>query len=217
MCATGRILTTVKPLIPPEFGAPLPAARPSEETIELLRYRRSTLADMMTAPGPSPDELQSILAIGARISDHRRVYPFRFIIFDGEGRARAGEIIARAFAAADPLAGEDRVAVERNRFLRAPVVVGVVSAVDRAHKTPEWEQLMTVGAVCQNMLIAASAHGFAGQWITEWYAYDRAVLDGFGLAPSERIAGFIYLGTAKEEPRERQRPDLQTLISRFES
>ena len=208
-------MTSSTPFIPPEFGAPLPAAHPSEETIELLRYRRSTAAELMMEPGPNPEELQSILQIAARISDHRRVYPFRFIVFEGEGRAKAGAIIARAFAAAEPEAAADRVEAERKRFLRAPAVIAVVSAVDRAHKTPEWEQIMTVAAVCQNMLIAASAHGFAALWITEWYAYDRAVLEGFGLRPDERIAGFIYLGRAREAPRERQRPDLAALVSRF--
>ncbi|MGE0407969.1 MAG: nitroreductase [Amphiplicatus sp.] len=201
--------------IPPEFGAPLPAAHPSEEMIAALRLRRSTSADLMTAPGPDAAALGSILAIAARVPDHRRVCPFRFLVFEGEGRAAAGDIIARIFAAEDHFAGESRIEAERRRFLRAPVVVGVVSAVDRTHKTPEWEQILTAGAVCQNLLLAASAHGFAAQWVTEWLAYDRDLLDGFGLKPDEKIAGFVYLGTAREPPRERQRPDLAALVSYF--
>lgn len=206
---------TVKSFTPPEFGKPLPAAHPSEDTIELLRLRRSTAADLLTGPGPDADELRSILYIAARTPDHRRVNPYRFILFEGEGRAAAGEILARAYSAAEPGAETSRIECEGRRFLRAPVVVGVVSSVDRAHKTPEWEQVLTSGAVCQNLLIAASAHGYAAQWLTEWYAFDRAVLDAFGLKPDERIAGFIYIGTAKEDPLERQRPDLDALISRF--
>ncbi len=206
---------TITPFKPPEFGAPLPAAHRSAETIALLRMRRSTPAELMTAPGPDAAELRSILQIASRVSDHRRVYPFRFILFEGEARARAGDIIARAFVANEPKAEAKQAEFERGRFLRAPVVVAVVSVVDRTHKTPEWEQLMTAGAVCQNMLVAASAHGFAALWITEWYAYDRAVIDAFGLKASERIAGFLYLGTAREEPRERQRPELDALITRF--
>lgn len=200
---------------PPEFGAPLPAAHPSEETIALLRLRRSTAADLMGEPGPDATALRSMLQIAARAPDHRRVAPFRFIVFEKEARAAAGEILAAAFAAAEPGAEPRRIEAERRRFLRAPVVVAVVSSVDRAHKTPEWEQVLTAGAVCQNLLIAANAHGYAAQWVTEWCAYDRAVLDAFGLAPDERVAGFVYLGTAREDPRERQRPDLDALITYF--
>jgi nitroreductase len=201
--------------IPPAFGTPLAAAHPSEETIRLLRLRRSTSADMLTVPGPNAEELQSILYIASRVPDHRRVFPFRFIVFEGEARAAAGEVLARAFKAANPAAEEKHVAIERGRFLRAPAVVGIVARIDSNHKTPEWEQTLTVGAVGENLLIAASAHGFAANWITEWYSYDRAVLEAFGLAPGERMAGFVYLGTAKEPPKERLRPDLSGLISRF--
>lgn len=199
----------------PEFGAPLPAAHPSKETINLLRLRRSTAADLMTGPGPDAAELRVILEIAARIPDHRRVYPFRFIVFEGEGRAKAGDILARAFTANEPTASEERIDAERNRFLRAPVIVAVISAVDKTHRTPEWEQTMTAGAVCQNILIAASAHGYAAQWLTEWCAYDHSVLEAFGVKPGERIAGFIYIGSAKEPPLERQRPELDGLITRF--
>ncbi|MBI1364713.1 MAG: nitroreductase [Alphaproteobacteria bacterium] len=205
----------MQPYTPPEFGAPLPAAHPSPDTIELLRFRRSTSADLLTGPGPDAPTLKSILEIAARVPDHRRVSPFRFIIFEGEARAKAGDVLARAFKANEPGADEARISAERGRFMRAPVVIAVVSAVDATHRTPEWEQILTAGAVCQNMLIAASAHGFAAQWITEWCAYDRAVLDAFGLGPTERIAGYVYLGKAKEDPRERQRPLLANHVSRF--
>lgn len=199
----------------PDFGESLPAAHPSPEAVRMLRLRRSTSADLLCDPGPDPQTLRALLEIAARAPDHRRVYPFRFIVFEGDARARAGGIIAAAFEANEPGSAEARIDSERRRFLRAPVVVAVVSAVDRAHRTPEWEQVLTAGAVCQNMLLAASAHGFAAQWLTEWYGYDRRVLDGFGLKPHERIAGFVYIGAAREDPKERQRPDLDGLISRF--
>jgi len=99
--------------------------------------------------------------------------------------------------------------------MRAPVVVAVVSRIDPNHKTPVWEQELTSGAVCLNLLLAASANGFAGSWITEWYAYDEGVHAAFEMKPEEKIAGFIYLGTATEPPRERQRPAIAELISVF--
>ena len=99
------------------------------------------------------------------------------------------------------------------------MVVALVSSVDRTHKTPEWEQVLTAGAVGQTMLIAASAYGYAAQWLTEWCAYDASVEELFGLVDDgvrhERIAGFIYMGSASAPPRERARPDLASLVTRL--
>ncbi len=204
-----------KNLRAPKLGDPLPASRASAEAVELLRLRRSTPADFLTNPGPDEQTLASILTIAARAPDHRRVTPFRFVIFEGDARRRFGDVLREAFIAREPDADKKRVACEQRRFLRAPVVVAVVSKVDRNHRTPEWEQVLTAGAVCQNMLIAASASGFAAQWITEWYAYDVRVLVALGLEESERIAGYIYMGSAKEAPKERARPMMDQIVTRF--
>ena len=204
------------PVRPPAFGEETEPHHASADTIALLTRRRSTAADQLGGPGPSDEVLQNILTIAARAPDHRRVTPFRFIVVDGEGRRKVGDLLAKAFMASEPDATPERVEKERARFLRTPVVVAVVSSVNLAHKTPEWEQILTAGAVCQNMLIAASAHGYAAQWLSEWYAYDQAVLAGFGLEPHERIAGFIYIGAAKTPPKERARPEMSSIISRFE-
>lgn len=199
----------------PELGEALPAAHPGEHAIEMLWRRRSTPADFLGAPGPDEKTLHTMLTIAARAPDHRRVTPFRFVIFEGEARARFGKVLREAFVASEPEAEDHRVECEQNRFMRAPVVIAVVSSVDPAHRTPEWEQILSAGAVCQNLLLAASAHGFAAQWITEWCAYDDQVRTGLGLGVNERIAGFIYLGTAKEDPLERARPNMDAIISRY--
>ncbi|MBY0423775.1 MAG: nitroreductase [Parvularculaceae bacterium] len=183
--------------------------------MRMLRLRRSTSPELMQEPGPSASELRTILEIGARVPDHRRVYPFRFIVFEGDRRAAAGAVFAARLEATDPAADAAKIDVERRRFLRAPVVVCVVSRVDAAHKTPEWEQVLTAGAVCENLLLAASAHGFASCWLTEWLAYDSAVRAALGLGAEERVAGFIYIGSARENPKERPRPDVDALITRF--
>lgn len=197
----------------PELGQPLPSAHPSKDSIEMLRLRRSTPADFMTEPGPGDETLRAILTIAARAPDHRRVTPFRFVVIKGEGGEKFGRILREAYLKNEPDAEQGRIEYEQNRFLRAPVVVAVVSSVDPSHKTPEWEQILTAGAVCQNMLLAASAHGFAAQWLTEWYAYDENVCAALGLGADERIAGFIYLGSAQEHPKERARPDLDAIVS----
>lgn len=199
----------------PELGDSLPPAHPSRDALELLRLRRSTPADFLGEPGPDAETLNNLLTIAARVPDHRRVAPFRFIVFEGEARARFGDVLKAAFAANEPEADPERIECERRRFLRAPVVVSVISKVDPAHRTPEWEQVLTAGAACQNLLLAASASGFAAQWITEWYAYDPKVAAALGLGENEKIAGFVYIGTAKEDPKERARPDMSAIVSRF--
>ncbi len=199
----------------PAFGDPLASAFENPMFLAAMRRRRSTQADLLGEPGPAPDQLNELLTIAARVPDHRRVNPFRFVIIAGEGRARAGERLAAAFCTREPDAEETAISRERGRFLRAPVIVLVVSAVDYNHKTPEWEQTLTAGAVCMNLLIAAKAQGFAAQWLTEWYAYDRDVCSAFGLAPHERVAGFMYIGTAQGDIKERQRPEMADIVSHF--
>lgn len=200
---------------PPEFGAPMDAAHPSHEARRLLALRRSAPADLMAEPGPDEETLDAILEIAARVPDHRRVFPFRFVIMRGEARARAGEILARRFEETTADADADRIGAERRRFVRAPVVVMIVAKIDPGHRTPEWEQTLTCGAVCFNMLLAASAYGFAATWLTEWCAYDRKVLMELGLGDDEKVAGFVYIGTASEPPRERQRPVMANIVTEF--
>ena len=187
--------------------------RPAPAAIDLLLSRRSGSAKAMGGPGPSHEQLREILQAGARVPDHGKLFPWRFIVFEGEGRVRAGEILA----AARETDGERprQVEEERARFLRAPVVIGVISAAREQHKIPVWEQELSAGAVCQNILIAAHALGFVGNWLTEWYAYDPQVKERLGLKPGERVAGFIYIGTARDALEERPRPDLDSVITYF--
>ncbi|MGJ3232201.1 MAG: nitroreductase family protein [Oceanicaulis sp.] len=189
----------------PEPGEALAASRPSPETLELLARRRSTVAKSMTGPGPSGDQLETLLKIAGRTPDHGKLFPWRFVVFEGEARSRFGEILEARLRELEPDGPEERYALERSRFERAPVVVAVISDVVENHKIPEWEQVLSAGAACQQMLIAASAMGFAAQWLTEWYAYDRVTKKALGLDPGERVAGFIYIGSAAEDPTERPR------------
>jgi nitroreductase len=186
---------------------------PAPDALDLLLTRRSGSAKAMGKPGPNKKQLAQILQAGARVPDHGKLFPWRFIVFEGDGRQRAGDIIAAA-AQAD---GErdKQVEEERKRFLRAPVVIGVISSAREQHKIPVWEQELSAGAVCQNMLVAATALGFVANWLTEWYAYHPAVKQGLGLKPGERIAGFIFIGTAKETLEERPRPDMAKIITHF--
>jgi len=197
----------------PQFGEELAPVHKSEAALRLALQRRSTPVKQMSEPGPSTEQLSVLLRAAARVPDHGKLAPWRFITFTGEARSRFGSVLSAAFQEDNPEAIEEMVAFERGRFERAPVVVAVVSRVRENHKIPEWEQILSAGAACQTMLIAAQAMGFAGQWLTEWYAYHPKVKDALGLKSGERIAGFIYLGTATEAPRERARPVPDDLVT----
>lgn len=188
--------------------------RPAPKTIDLLLSRRSGSAKAMTGPGPSPVELETILRAAARVPDHGKLFPWRFIVFEGEARARFGEMIVEALRETEKVTDE-RAALEAGRFLRAPVVVGVVSRVREAIPIPEWEQILSAGAVCQTMLLASHALGYVANWLTEWYAYHPVVRERLGLKPGERIAGFIYIGKSTVELEERVRPDMEKIVTRF--
>jgi nitroreductase len=169
----------------------------------------------MTGPGPSPAQLRQILSCAARVPDHGKLAPWRFILFEGEGRVRMGAVLAEVLAQNEPDVSSLRLELERTRFLRAPLVVGVVSRVRQGIPIPEWEQMLSAGAAAMSILIAAHALGFVANWITEWCAYDPLVAARLGLETGERIAGFIYIGHPAAALEERVRPDLDSLITRF--
>jgi nitroreductase len=192
---------------PPEFNHPSPS------TLDLLLTRRSGSAKAMTGPGPSKTQLADILQAGARAPDHGKLFPWRFIVFEGKGRERAGDILAEVMEAEGER--DKQVEEERGRFARAPVVIGVISHAREQHKIPVWEQELSAGAVCQNILIAATSLGFAANWLTEWYAFHPVVKEKLGLKPGERVAGFIYIGQAKDPLEERPRPEMDKIVTRF--
>jgi nitroreductase len=185
------------------------------DTITLLKTRRSVKPMDLLGPGPSAEELDTLLGIAARVPDHGKLAPWRFIVFEGDARARAGAIIAEAFATAHPDATDDQLAFERNRLARAPLVIAVVSRAAPHVKIPEWEQELSAGASCMALVVAANALGYAASWITEWYAYDRAVLARLGVGAHERVAGFVHIGRPRLTPEDRDRPKLADVISRF--
>jgi nitroreductase len=190
--------------------------RPAPDAIELLLSRRSGSAKAMTGPGPSDEQLQTILTAAARVPDHGKLFPWRFIVFEGDARRRMGELLAQALSESEPQqATPERLEQERQRFLRAPVVVAVISRTREAIPIPEWEQILSAGAVCQTMLIAAHALGFVANWLTEWCAFNPLVKDHIGLKSGERVAGFVYIGSSAVALEERVRPDLAKIVSHF--
>jgi nitroreductase len=185
------------------------------ESLELLRTRRSIAPHLLAEPGPTAEQLDLLLTIAARVPDHGRLVPWRFIVLEGEARHRIGEVIAAAYRADEPAADETKVAAERERLARAPLVIAVVSRARPHVKIPEWEQTLSAGAVCMNLVIAAKAMGFGTSWLTEWYGFDRRVLDALGLDPDENLAGFVHIGRPTAPPVERPRPVLAEIVTRL--
>jgi nitroreductase len=185
------------------------------DALQLLKSRRSTKPVELVGPPPSAEEIDTLLTIASRVPDHGKLVPWRFIIFEGEGRMRAGEAIAHAFRRKYPQASLEQAELEQRRLARAPLVIAVVSRAGPHVKIPEWEQVLSAGAAAMNLVLAAHALGYGASWMTEWYAYDREVLDALGLAPNERIAGFVHIGRQREAPTDRPRPPLAEIATRF--
>ena len=198
--------------VPPDAMQPLAASQHSSPVLGFLNTRRSTPLALLGAPGPAPSQLDLILRLASRVPDHRRLVPWRFIVFTDAAKQEAAQQIGARFAELNERASADEVATEVRKFACSPIVVALVSTPDKAHKTPVWEQELSVGAVGQNLLLAANASGFAGVWLSYWYAVDPKICEAFGLCVTERIAGFFHLGTASENPIERPRPDMQKIV-----
>jgi nitroreductase len=147
------------------------------DALELLTTRRSFKAVELAGPAPSATEIDTLLTVASRVPDHGKLAPWRFIVFEGEARRSAGAAIAAAFRAKYPDAKPEHVEAERERLVRAPLVIAVVSRAGPHVKIPEWEQVLSAGAAAMSLVLAAHALGYGANWITEWYAYDRGVLD----------------------------------------
>ncbi|MBC7150031.1 MAG: nitroreductase [Rhizobium sp.] len=181
--------------------------------IDYLAVRRSVPAFQMCEPGPSTAEIEQILTLAVRVPDHGKIAPWRFVVYRGGERARIGEALLAMALEKNPELSEEMIGVERARFTRAPVVIGVISTAGPHVKIPEWEQLMSAGAVCLNLLMAANALGYVSNWLTEWFAYDEKAHPLLGIKPGEKVAGFIHIGSTTFPVTERPRPALSDVVT----
>jgi nitroreductase len=188
----------------------LPTPSPDADFLSRLALRRSTKIAHLGGPGPDAETLETILRIGARVPDHGKLGPWRFIVIADEYRQDLGRRLADLLATRDGIDDPQRLLQEEGRFLRAPIVVAVVSSPVDSPKVPEWEQVLSAGAACYNILLAAHGFGFGGCWLSEWVSYDGDALAIIGLTPHEKLAGLIYLGTPSETLEERPRPSAQS-------
>jgi nitroreductase len=191
------------------------AARKSPEMLDYLLRRRSVSVKLLGGPGPSAEQVKTMLGAAMRVPDHGKMFPWYFVVFTGAARAQAGELLKKAWLAEEPQAAPAKLELEAERFTRAPLVIAVISRV-REGKHPQWEQILSAGAACHNLCLAANALGFGANWLTEWYAYSETFRRDLGLDGRDHIAGFIYIGTPKETPEERARPEAEKIVTYWE-
>jgi len=203
-----RVATVALPPAP-EFGAPV-VQHPAPEVLRFLALRRSTSAVTLTEPAPGAVELDALLHLATRVPDHGKLAPWRFVVLEGAGKAAfAGKLEALAMSR-----GDQTAAAKLAKLKIPPLCVAVISS-PKEGSIPEWEQRLSAGAVCTTLLYAALAMGYGGNWITDWYAYDLDAGAILGLQGSEKVAGFVLLGTSREPPMERERPNLAPLVTNW--
>jgi nitroreductase len=193
----------------PEFGAPCPV-QPSDETLRLLALRRSSSAQTLIAPGPDAGQLADLLRIAARAPDHGKLFPWRFVVLEGQAKAK---FVAALREMAPNQPNPEKAMATLAKIDRPPVTVAVISS-PQPEKMPLWEQELSAGAVCMLLLVGAEAMGFGANWITDWYGYHPAALRLLGVREGEKLAGFVHLGTSGEVPLERARPDMAAIVER---
>lgn len=191
----------------PEFGAAVPQTA-APEVLRFLSLRRSTSALTLREPAPSADQLRDLLRLAARVPDHGKLTPWRFIVLQGAGKAA---FVDRLETLA--LGRDDATSVAKLGKLKVPPLAVVVVSSPKPGAIPEWEQVLSAGAVCTTLLEATLAMGYGANWITDWYSYDAEAQGILGLEAGERVAGFVLMGTPAEPPLERERPDSEALIS----
>ena len=181
--------------------------------LSLLETRRSGRPRDMVAPGPDRAELDRMLGIAARIPDHGKLAPWRFVVI--EDRDAFADLIAAAYRLERPEAGKLEIKANDDFARQAPVLVVVISVANGESKIPLWEQQLSAGAAIYNLELAATALGYVAGWLTGWAAYSPLVLEALGGNPGDRIGGFVFIGTPSRELEERPRPDPAAVVARW--
>lgn len=186
---------------------------PMPDIIELLKTRRSPRIPDLAEPGPKAAEIETLLTVAARVPDHGKLVPWRFVVLQGGKKREIAAALAPVFKASHPEATDDQIRKEPERFKNSPLVVAVVSRAGKHAKIPEWEQILSAGAACMNLVVAAHALGYGANWVTGWAAYERPALDLIGVGTGERVAGFVHIGTPKAALEDRPRPALSDIVT----
>jgi nitroreductase len=183
--------------------------------INFMLSRKSATISELKEPGPADDEIKTMLTIASRVPDHGRLAPWRFILYRGEARFEIGRRLAELAEKLEGPLTEGRRQQELERFSRAPLVIGVVSVPRDNPKIPQWEMFLSGGMAAFALAIAANGLGYHTNMITNWYSTTEEGRRILGLAPEEKVIGFVHIGTFSGEAFERPRPDVSTLYADY--
>lgn len=183
--------------------------------VDFLLSRSSAPIPELKEPAPSDAEIETLIRVATRVPDHGRLQPWRFILYRGDARVEVGKRLAEIAEKREGPLPEGRRQQELTRFSRAPLVVGVVSSPKPNPKIPEWEMLLSGAAAAMNLVIAANAMGYRTNWITNWYSDVPEARAMLGLAPHERVVGFVHVGTYSGPPVDRPRPEPATVVADY--
>ena len=183
--------------------------------LDFLLSRKSAPIAELRPPAPDDDEISLLIRAASRVPDHGRLVPWRFMIYRGDACLKIGESLAKRAEEREGPLPVARVEQEKARFARAPLVIGVIHCPRDNPKIPQWEMLLSGGAAAMNLVLAANALGYGTNWITNWYSDDADSRRMLGLAPEERVVGFVHIGTFTGDAPERPRPDPETLVSEY--
>jgi nitroreductase len=187
----------------------------SSEIVDFLSSRISPPIHELKEPAPGDAEIEQMIRIATRVPDHGRLTPWRFILYRGDVRQKIGEQLADLADKREGPLSEGRRQQEMARFSRAPLVIGVVSSPKEHPKIPQWEMFLSAGAAAMNLVLAANAFGYGANWITNWYSDTEEGRRILGLAPHERVVGFVHIGTFSGSVPERPRPDITAIVSDY--
>jgi nitroreductase len=185
--------------------------------LEFLLSRRSYPAKLLAPPVPDRESLWPILTAAARVPDHGKLEPWRFIVLERPAMQRLADLAGRR--AADLGLDAEQAGKGRGQFDAGRLAVVVVASPKDSPKIPVIEQTLSAGAVCLALVNAATAAGWGACWLSGWPSYDRVFVEqGLGLAPQESVAGIVHIGTgAAPLAPDRPRPDIAALTSWLEA
>lgn len=178
-----------------------------------MKTRRSAVSVTLEEPGPDRSQLRTMIEIASRVPDHGKLAPWRFVSWEKPAREDMHERLSALLETLQGIEDKPKKQAGTDKILHAPCVVAVISTASDHPKIPVWEQQLSAGAACMNMLIAANSMGYEAQWLTAWYVYEDAARDILQLAEGERIAGIIHIGSTAAPKSERPRPPLDDIFS----
>ena len=181
--------------------------------LDHLKTRRSALSLTLEAPGPDEAQIRTMVEIASRVPDHGKLAPWRFEVWSKPLRETMHAALVDMLDGHEDVPDKAKLIKGTDKLLHAPCVIAVISQPQGDSKIPIWEQTLSAGAACMNLLHAANAKEYEAQWLTAWYVYDRAAQSGLGLSGEEQIAGIVHIGSSQIPKSERPRPDLDSVLS----